>query len=62
MRRIISETEARASVICVGCDRRTDCEGGFVCWGCFKYRCPKHPIPFKYAGIEFEQWQAQFTK
>lgn len=58
---IIGESKARASNTCVGCNQNKDISL-IVCWGCFKYQCPKHVAPLKYSGLSFEAWQAEFIE
>ena len=53
---ILTEAQARANPICVGCHKPKPLDH-LVCWQCFKYSCPTNPKPLKYSGLSFEDWQ-----
>ena len=50
---VVSEAEARASAVCVGCGQPKDSGSGLVCWHCFK----RSADPLKWAGVSFTEWQ-----
>lgn len=60
-RTVANSREARQETFCRGCGESKE-QGLIVCWGCFKYSCPRHTYPLKYAhGITFEEWQRTFN-
>jgi hypothetical protein len=60
-RTIANSREARQETFCRGCGEPKE-HGLIVCWDCFKYSCPRHQHPLKYAnGLTFEAWQRTFN-
>jgi hypothetical protein len=53
---ILTEQQARQSPVCIGCNQRKE-TGLIVCWSCFKHHCPTNPVPLKYSGLSFADWQ-----